>query len=411
MPQQTFEIKLLTLNGETKWALLSAAYIKYRGRFAIMVTLVDITERKRAERALSESEANLARAQAISHVGNWYCYPLTDVVLGSDEFFHMLGIPRQEKFSFSEFLKLVHPDDRANCKASFDEAMSTHEFAHSEFRIVRPDGKERIIFRDGRFGLDEEGKPRVFGTMQDITERKRTEEELANAKARAEVYLDLMGHDINNFNQTARGYLELIGSMTEDEKLKQLVSRPMEAIDSSSRLIQNVQKLQRGRSGECKPETYDLGALVEEVTGQLESAPDRHVRIDCITIKGIYVQANELLRDVFVNLIGNAIKHSTGSSHIDIRMVPEKKDRQSYCSVIIDDNGPGVPDDMKEKIFDRLSRGNTKAKGSGLGLYLVKTLVENYGGKVWAEDRVPGDRTKGARFVVKLPAVEKPSSL
>lgn len=73
----------------------------------------------------------------------------------------------------------------------------------------------------------------------------------------------------------------------------------------------------------------------------------------------------------------------------------------------IDDNGPGVPDDMKEMIFNRLSRGDTKAKGSGLGLYLVKSLVESYSGRVWVEDRVKGNHTQGARFVVMLPVVEK----
>jgi len=117
------------------------------------------------------------------------------------------------------------------------------------------------------------------------------------------------------------------------------------------------------------------------------------------------VQANELLRDVFVNLIGNAIKHSTGPAFINIRMAQEKNDDRQYCTVAIEDNGPGVPGEMKEKVFDRLRRGDTKAKGAGLGLYLVKTLVDSYGGKVWVEDRVTGDHMKGARFVVMLPTI------
>jgi signal transduction histidine kinase len=80
-----------------------------------------------------------------------------------------------------------------------------------------------------------------------------------------------------------------------------------------------------------------------------------------------------------------------------------RTDGQSYCTVTVDDNGPGIPDHIKEIVFNRMQRGDTKAKGSGMGLFLVKSLVEDYGGKVWAEDRIKGDHTRGARFKVLLP--------
>ena len=115
------------------------------------------------------------------------------------------------------------------------------------------------------------------------------------------------------------------------------------------------------------------------------------------------MQANELLRDVFVNLIGNAIKHSSGPALIK---VTAEKDGHGLCKVAVEDNGPGVPDDMKGRIFDRLRRGDTKAHGTGLGLNLVKALVDSYGGRVRVEDRAADDPTKAARFVVLLPAVE-----
>jgi signal transduction histidine kinase len=79
-------------------------------------------------------------------------------------------------------------------------------------------------------------------------------------------------------------------------------------------------------------------------------------------------------------------------------------DGVDHDEVPVEDNGPGVPDGMKGKIFNRLQRGNTKARGMGLGLYIARALVESYGGSVEAEDRVPGDHTKGAKFLVYLPA-------
>ena len=75
-----------------------------------------------------------------------------------------------------------------------------------------------------------------------------------------------------------------------------------------------------------------------------------------------------------------------------------------YYKVSIEDNGPGIMDDLKPMIFNRRLRGGSKARGSGIGLFLVKTLVDDYGGRVWAEDRLQGDHKKGSRFVVMLPA-------
>jgi signal transduction histidine kinase len=77
-----------------------------------------------------------------------------------------------------------------------------------------------------------------------------------------------------------------------------------------------------------------------------------------------------------------------------------------YHRVIVEDNGHGIPDDRKSLLFTRMKRGETKAKGTGLGLYIVRTLVEGFGGTVSVEDRVKGDHTKGARFVVMLQTVD-----
>jgi signal transduction histidine kinase len=110
-----------------------------------------------------------------------------------------------------------------------------------------------------------------------------------------------------------------------------------------------------------------------------------------------------LLRDAFSNLVGNAIKHAEGP--VDIRIGIDKTDEngKALYRAYIEDNGCGIPDDRKQEIFERFKRGQTKAKGSGLGLYLVRTIVESDGGSARVEDRVPGDYRKGCRFIVILP--------
>jgi signal transduction histidine kinase len=89
---------------------------------------------------------------------------------------------------------------------------------------------------------------------------------------------------------------------------------------------------------------------------------------------------------------------------IDIDLSKVSDGGKDFFRVTIEDHGPGIPDVVKSKLFSRLERGKTKASGRGLGLYLVRTLVEEFAGKVWVEDRVSGDYRKGARFTVLLPA-------
>jgi signal transduction histidine kinase len=90
-----------------------------------------------------------------------------------------------------------------------------------------------------------------------------------------------------------------------------------------------------------------------------------------------------------------------------VKVEPVNENDQKYYRCSVEDNGPGIMDELKSQLFNRFKRGATKAHGKGLGLYLVRTLVEGYHGRVWVEDRVHGDYRKGARFVIMLPAAEK----
>jgi signal transduction histidine kinase len=119
------------------------------------------------------------------------------------------------------------------------------------------------------------------------------------------------------------------------------------------------------------------------------------------------VRGNPLLKEAICNLIGNSIKYSDDEVVIDIKVSRIDRTAGPFYEVSIEDNGHGIPDEVKPKLFRRFQRGTTKAHGKGLGLYIVRSLVEKLGGSVRAEDRVPGDYTKGARFVLTLPAYQE----
>jgi PAS domain S-box-containing protein len=194
--------------------------------------------------------------------------------------------------------------------------------------------------------------------MADITDRKNYEEKLKEAKNEAELYLDLMSHDINNMDQIALGFLEIaMGRPDLSGETRELISRPMGALDSSTRLIQNVRKLQQVRDNGHKLCEIDAGRVLCEAARQYSNIPGREVTIKENIQDDCKVMANNLLSDVFSNIIGNSVKHSEGPITIGVQMDKARENGSAFCRVRIEDNGPGIPDGLKSSIFDRFQKG------------------------------------------------------
>ena len=231
---------------------------------------------------------------------------------------------------------------------------------------------------------------------------------MKEARAEAELYLDLMGHDIRNMNQIGIGFLEMaLGSQDINQNDKNMLTMALGSLEKSTRLIENVRKLQKSRSGELKCYKIDACQTFTRVLAHFSSMPGVKASFKYEISPSCPVMANDLLYEVFENLVGNAIKHGGPEPAISARFDRVTVEGRPYNRFTVEDNGPGIPDAVKNRIFNRMQHGDTKAKGMGLGLYLVKSLVDSYGGRVWVEDRVAGDRSKGARFVVMLPAVDQ----
>jgi PAS domain S-box-containing protein len=140
-------------------------------------------------RNLRQSEARLEEAQRIAHVGYWERDLLTNGVTWSDETYRIFGLLRQNRFDFRDFQKLIHPEDREMVVRASAEAERGDSRYDVEYRVARPDGGTRIVHSEGDVRRDESGRPqRIFGTVQDITERKRAE---AEVRERAAVPLHL----------------------------------------------------------------------------------------------------------------------------------------------------------------------------------------------------------------------------
>jgi PAS domain S-box-containing protein len=346
----------------------------------------------------------------MAQVGNWAWNVQTGELNGSDENFRIFGYQAGAmKPTIEWVMSRVHPGDAGLLPRLLESARSDGKRGNVDYRILRPDGSVRYVNTlADKIVRDKEGNVRwVYGITQDITERKQTENALEEARARAELYLDLMGHDINNMNQIAMGFLELaLGNPGLEEETRQHLSKSLESINASSRLIRNVRKLQRIRTGGKGRIETDVGQVLRQVCDAYGGVAGSAATIRYMpSSSNCTVMADELLYDVFANIVENALKHAGEAPAVDVRLETAAVKGRKCCQVSVEDNGPGIADDLKPVVFGRMRRGETKARGSGLGLYLVRTLVESYGGSVRAEDRVPGDSSQGCRFVVLLPEI------
>jgi signal transduction histidine kinase len=199
-------------------------------------------------------------------------------------------------------------------------------------------------------------------------------------------------------------------SKDKQAKRKDELQKALDSIKASTELIDTMRKIQMVEMHDTAHGQMELASMLEEVISDIMVVGGERIHIERITHPESYILASPMIREAFWNILINSVKHSEGKVHIAIRQNRSYDGGREYHKFIIEDDGPGIPDDVKPKVFLRKYRGRTRAQGSGLGLYLTKRLVEEHGGRIWVEDRIPGDYSKGARFIVHLPAVATPTT-
>ena len=371
-----------------------------RGFFTTVASMFStVLERRKTEERLKESQEQFI-AFADNMPGPVFIKDHQSRVLFINRFMRTMssrpngsGLANVDLFTERRAEELTIEDQKVLARGPIDRVQRTRD----------NDGKMRT-YRSHKFPIFREGKtPLIGGFSLDITERVEAETQREEAKARAEFFNDLMAHDINNMHQGIMASLELI--MEDDElpeRLRIIADRALNQVNRSVSLINNVKKFTMVNQGDIQLEKTDPAeALIVAIETVKQSFPNRSINVVTDIRKKEYcIMANDFLQDVFYNLLHNSVK-VTETNEVNIEVEVKLTQAGEYLRFDFIDEGAGLDDSMKHTILTGLEERVRRV--SGVGLILVKQIIDQYRGQISVEDRVEGDYSKGARFIILLP--------
>ena len=252
-----------------------------------------------------------------------------------------------------------------------------------------------------------------------MTKRKHAEIKLQKSEAtyreaynRAEFYKDIFTHDINNILHNISNGIQLneiyLNKPEKSDKVKRNIDIIKRQVKRGANLVSNIRKLSKISESETLLNNVNcLEVLTKSIKYIKNAFQDKNMKIEIQIIESNYeILANELLEDVFDNILTNSINYNESEViNIEVKLTKELRQGTNYIKMQFIDNGIGITDERKSQIFIRGYSEETSVHGMGLGLSLVKKIIESYNGEIWMEDRVKGDYTKGNNCILLIPEV------
>ncbi|PAP75899.1 PAS domain S-box protein [Rubrivirga marina] len=414
--EDTFRLR--GASGEYRWFLSRALPIQGPDRQAArwFGTNTDVTEqrallteRDEALDRLRQSQERHRLALEGGEMGTWEWHIPEDHLEGDERVYRLWGMRPGEVESVAAFYgRLVHPDDLPGLQAEVARALTEEDTYAAEFRIVRPDGHVRWVANRGRVVRDADGAPvRMFGLSYDVTERRESEETLRQKNAEMEQFAYTISHDLKSPLVTITGFLGVLkGQVQAGQAERALASaeRVLGAADRMGRLIEDLLHLSRAGRVLGDPVPVDLDALV----GGLAEAFGRRVQeaggaLDVVGPLGRLLADERRVGEVVENLLANAVRYGLGGGGTRI-VVRSEPARGGGLRLVVEDDGPGVPESYRRKVFELFQRLDGGGEGTGIGLALVARILEVMGGRAFVESAGGPPGREGARFVLQFPA-------
>jgi PAS domain S-box-containing protein len=393
--RRTFEWKNRRADGEPLWVEVTLSGITSSGDEYVLACVRDISDRKRAEKQVGRYETFVENAGDAVYVFD------TDGTIEyvNSRVVEITGVPRGAWIG--ETID-VFADRGLTSEAPIEafhdafEAFVASDADEKRVDIESPEGildaievRLAAVRQDGTMDS-------VVATARDISARREYERQLERRTEQLEVLNRVVRHDIRNDMTVVLAWLEELATHVDEggrDSLQRVRDASEHVVELTEIAREHVEVVVGDREVDPQPVRLDT-TLREELDRRRESYPEATIDVDT-PIPETRVLADEMLASVFRNLVNNAVQHNDEAEPAVHVGATEHDDT---VTVRVADNGPGVPDAQKAQIFGKGERG-LDSPGSGIGLYLVHTLVDQYGGSVHVEDVDP----KGAAFVVELP--------
>lgn len=414
-----WEHRVLMRDGSTRFVELAGARVALETNVLYIGIFRDVTARREAENALRKNEALLRQAEEIVRMGSWDQNLVTGEVRWSEGMHRILGA-KSVSPSMQRLLQAIPECDRIAVEALIARALNSGQEFRADHRLRTVDGEERSVRMLGRAQCDSFGRPlRLFGTLVDVTETQHIAEELKTyredlerlvaertakllqAVRELESFSYTVSHDLNAPLRAINGYscalIDDCGAHLPPEG-RAYLERIIGATHRMGLLIDGLLTLSRVIRRDMQYRECDLSAMARDVVAQLQAGGGNR-SVQCVIRRGITAEGDPaLIRLMLENLIGNAWKFTRDCEHAIIEFdVMQQPDETVF---LVRDNGIGFEMQYAETLFRPFHRlhGWDEYEGTGIGLATVQRIVQQHGGRIWAESS-PGH---GAVFYFTL---------
>ncbi len=381
-------------------------------------------ERKRAEEELRTSHERFQIVARATNDAVWDWNLETDAMWWNEGYQNLFGYaPEETDPGIDSWIKFIHPEDVDRVTRNIHKVIDEGgEAWWDEYRFLRSDGEYADIFDRGHVTRDADGKPlRMIGAMQDITERREAEEKIRQLNASLEqrvrertgqleaavkeldAFSYSVSHDLRAPLRAVDGFSRMVAEEYA-ERLDDDGRRMLGVIRSETqrmgRLIDDLLAFSRLGRQPIEPAPIDMRAMAQEVFDEMTAAePARRLRLDLQAIPPA-CGAEAMIRQVWVNLIGNAVKF-TKEREVGAIEIGVREDGDAGLCYFVKDNGAGFDTRFSDKLFGVFQRLHSQQEfqGTGVGLALVQRIVQRHGGRIWADSEVG----VGATFFFTVP--------
>ena len=424
-----YEYRVKFEDGVERWLLGNAMPERERDGTVVWHGFIsDITERKQAENHLNEITSRLTLATRAGGIGVWDYDILNNTLFWDDQMFELYGIPKGDSLgAYEAWQHGLHPDDREESDAYIQMAINGTKEFNTEFRIVWPDGTIRNIRALAIVQRDGSGKAiRMIGTNWDITGIKESEAEIIKARNEAQAaneakseFLSRMSHELRTPLNSILGFAQLLemgGELTQ--KQKKGLSHILNSGKHLLNLINEVLEITRIESGHLPLtlESVELSSMLREMITTIQPqamAREINLVLEDSEVNYLSVKSDRLqLKQVLLNLLSNAVKYNRqgGSITLKTTLKPLTESEKVVIQISITDTGLGISTSDMPKLFQpfvRIGAEKSSIEGTGLGLAVVKKLMNAMGGQVG----VKSTPEVGSTFWIELPQTITPIGL